>query len=367
MNQDTQIVKRLSIAELRPQMIIARDILGKSGEVLFRKGTVIDRDVFEGLRNSDIIVLYILEKSINMEKPEFLHPPKRVEVLPVVSRPEFKSFEKDYITTNEDIKRTLISISSGASINISRLYKMTDGILSKMKFIGDVFTYLSFLKNRDEYTFSHSNNVALLTNIFGMWIGLDKEQLVTLTTAAMLHDIGKTKIPDSLLNKKGKLTTAEFDEIKKHTTYGYRMLENHENIPNDVKLVALMHHEKIDGSGYPMNLPGDKIIPFAKIVAICDIYDAMTADRAYRGKICPFKVIKNFEQHSYGNLDTEYLLIFLRNIANNYVGCKARLSDERIGDIVFINRLNLSKPIVRCDTEIVDLSTTPGLEIVNII
>jgi HD-GYP domain-containing protein (c-di-GMP phosphodiesterase class II) len=182
-----------------------------------------------------------------------------------------------------------------------------------------------------------------------------------------LHDIGKTKIPIEVLNKKGRLTDEEFAVIKTHTTLGYRILEKH-NIPQSIKLAALSHHEKINGKGYPLGMAEDKIDALAKIVSICDIYDAMTANRIYRPKLCPFEVIRTFERSVYGELDTEYLLIFLKNIATTYLDCPVKLSDGRAATVIFINKLNLSRPIVRLDNgEMLDLSQTDDIVIAEML
>ena len=129
-----------------------------------------------------------------------------------------------------------------------------------------------------------------------------------------------------------------------------------------------MHHEKIDGKGYPYGLLDLQIEPFAKIISICDIYDAMTSNRVYRGKHCPFEVIKTFETNSFGQLDTSYLLIFLKNIAYMYLGVKVLLSTKEEAEVVFINNNNLSRPIVRtASNEILDLSYKKDIYIHSLI
>ena len=114
----------------------------------------------------------------------------------------------------------------------------------------------------------------------------------------MLHDIGKLKIDPKILNKKGKLTDEEFEEIKKHPVLGYEIVKDMD-LPEKIKEAVLMHHEKINGTGYPSGLKGEEISNYAKIVSICDIYDAMTSTRTYRKRFCPFQVIRNFERQNF--------------------------------------------------------------------
>jgi HD-GYP domain-containing protein (c-di-GMP phosphodiesterase class II) len=129
-----------------------------------------------------------------------------------------------------------------------------------------------------------------------------------------------------------------------------------------------MHHEKMDGSGYPMGVKEEKIGNMAKIITICDIYDAMTANRVYRDRICPFEVIKTFETKVYGELDTKYLLLFLKNIAYTYIGHWVRLSDGTEAEVMFINGAQLSRPLVRTkDEKFIDLSVEKRLYIDSLI
>ncbi len=367
MENPNGIIKRVSLDELRSDMVVADDISTKDGHILIKRNTILNETKFNLLLENNIKYVYVQEKSINLDKPVLSNVQQSAKRIPITEQKEFKEFEEIYSEKTDELKKSLIAIGEGELIDISTLFELTDGIMSKMKCKGDVFSYLSFLKTKDEHTFSHSNNVALLCNIFSTWLGYDEEQSLILTTAGILHDIGKTQVPPEILNKTGPLTVEEFNEIKKHTLYGYRLLEKRPDIPQDVKLAALVHHEKIDGSGYPIGIHGEKINSISKIVSICDIYDAMTADRIYREKICPFEVIKSFEQRSFGELDTKFLFVFLQNIAYNYIGSFVELSDGRIAEVVFINRAHLSQPIVRCDNEMIDLSVNRNIKIMKIV
>ena len=128
------------------------------------------------------------------------------------------------------------------------------------------------------------------------------------------------------------------------------------NISEAIKESALMHHERCDGSGYPLGIGENRINPYAKIVAIADVYDAMTAARVYRGPLCPFKVISIFETEGLQKYDSHYILTFLEHIANTYMNNRVRLSNGKEGDVVFMNKNSLSKPMIRCGKEFIDLS-----------
>ena len=154
--------------------------------------------------------------------------------------------------------------------------------------------------------------------------------------------------------------------MQTHPQEGYKILKNSDLDPH-VKNAALMHHERCDGSGYPLHLQGPQIDPFAKIVAIADVYDAMTSARVYRGPLCPFVAISLFESEGLQKYDTNAIMTFLSNIVNTYLLNRVRLNNGLEGDIVFINRNHLSRPTIRIGEKYVDLTQTPDLYIEEII
>ena len=144
------------------------------------------------------------------------------------------------------------------------------------------------MRDVDDLTYVHSMNVALIASVIGKWMGYNQEKIKVLTLAGLMHDIGKLLIPEKILNKPGNLTDNEYEIMKKHVNLGYEQVKN-KFMPMSVKEAILLHHEKCDGTGYPFGLKSDKIPETAKIIAIADVYDAMTSSRIYRAPICPFE------------------------------------------------------------------------------
>jgi len=360
--------KKVKINEIKPGMVVAKDIVTDEGFVLLARDTMISPSNYSKLKESSIKEVFIKEATINIKPEDLLGRPqaKQPEHIPVTKKKDFQEFAKEYEGKLEITKNRIKAISDGESVNVEELYEITNSIVKKLKTKSDVLTYVSFLKEHDEYTYSHSSNVALLSSMFATWLKFDETEMANLTTAGLLHDLGKLKIPLEILNKKGRLTEAEFDIMKSHTVVGYRILEN-QNLPENMKLAALMHHERVDGSGYPLALKDEKINKYAKIIAICDIYDAMTANRVYRGRICPFEVIKRFEVSSFGELDTDFLLTFLKNIAYTYFGSWVKLSNGTEAEIVYIHQNDLSRPIVRAGDMLIDIQKTKNITIVDVL
>ena len=162
--------------------------------------------------------------------------------------------------------------------------------------------------------------------------------------AALLHDIGKFKIPDEILLKPGKLTKEEFEVIKKHTVYGYEILNNFK-ILESTKRAALLHHEKFDGSGYPFGYTADKIDDISAIITIADVYDAMTSKRCYRDGMCPFDVIADFEYDGISKYHPKYIGMFLKKIASSYIGSTVLLTNGKKAKIIFLTE-KYSRPTV---------------------
>ena len=167
-----------------------------------------------------------------------------------------------------------------------------------------VLNMLHNMRQYDDFTYMHCINVSLLNNILGTWLGLNDHDIEILTLGGLLHDVGKLTVPDDIIRKPTKLSPVEYNIIKTHTVQGYKILQKY-SLDENIKDIALMHHERCDGSGYPLNLTADRISPYAKITAISDVYDAMTAARIYRGPLCPFKVISIFETEGYQKYDSK--------------------------------------------------------------
>lgn len=180
------------------------------------------------------------------------------------------------------------------------------------------------------------------------------------------EDIYTKDIPNRIIAKPDKLTKEEFRMIKIHTIRGYNILKNKKLDPR-IKHAALMHHERCDGSGYPYGFYAEQIDSFAKLVAIADVYDAMTCARVYRGPLCPFEVITLFETEGYTKYDPKYIMTFLEGIAQTYIHNTVKLNDGAVGEIVLINKMELSRPIIKVGDEFIDLNKRRDLQIVSLV
>jgi putative nucleotidyltransferase with HDIG domain len=350
-------IKRLGIHDLEIGMELANDVLTSNGLILIPTNTIITQNLIFKLNLYQILSVDIKEKLIEYTT---IYTNDDVEFTQ-----KYLRFKENYDRHKEKLTKQLNDISNGKNVDIKDLFNLSNNLIKSLKTKSELFNYLNHLKSVDEYTYSHSLNVSMLCNIFGQWLHLDKEEIENLTISGLLHDIGKLAIDPKIINKPGKLTEDEFAIIEKHPELGFNLVKDFD-IPQEIKLGILMHHEKIDGSGYPLKLKDSQIHDFAKIIAIADIYDALTSVRSYHKKTSPFKVIRLFERESYGLLDTRYLFVFLENIAYNYLHRKVRLSNGEVGRIIFIHRTTPSKPILDMGISIIDLEDEIDLDIEEI-
>lgn len=277
--------------------------------------------------------------------------------------PDFVQFRKEFEEDVNNFKSVMNDVvEKGTPLDVDKLMNHTLNILDITATHPNVFDMLHCMKEYDDATYVHSMNVALICNIFARWMRMNESEICMATVSGLLHDIGKTKIPDNIIKKPGKLTDSEYTLVQTHPQEGYRILQSSQLDP-EVLNAVLMHHERCDGTGYPSHLTGQEIGKYAKMVSIADVYDAMTSARIYRGPLCPFKAIALFESEGLQKYDAHCILTFLENVVNTYLLNEVRLSNGLTGHIVFVNRNKLSAPTVQTDHGFIDLSIRPDITI----
>lgn len=223
------------------------------------------------------------------------------------------------------------------------------------------------LNSKDKYTYLHTICVGIIATTIGKWLGLSPQDLSNLTLGATLHDIGKTRVPTHLLNKPGKLTQEEYEEMKLHTIHGYELIRDIEGLSESVALIAVQHHEREDGKGYPLGLVSDQIHPLSKIVAIADVFHAMSSSRSYRNASPFYEVMNQMQKDAFGKFDSKVMLVFLNKMMNSLVGKKVILTDNTVGSIIMINPYDPIRCLVMVGKELIDLRYNQHLQIQKII
>jgi putative nucleotidyltransferase with HDIG domain len=343
-------------------MLLTEDICTDAGACLIPKGTFITED---------------LEKKVK----RFRLKPIEVEIYDdSLSVEEVKGFDKDikkrrmsdeltgsYVEAKQEVKDILDAINSGKHLDSRNVDNALVNIKENVHDSFDVLKCIDSIRTVDEYTYAHCVNVSLLAMTLARWLGMNNTEVEEIAKAGLLHDIGKAKIDADLLNKNGKLTPEEFEEMKTHTTNGYRMVENMHDISRGVKMGVLMHHERTDGSGYPMGAKGDQIHKYAKVLAIADVYDAMTSDKVYKNRRPAFEVLRYMQGEMANLLDRAMLNTFVERIICHYIGDYVILNTGEIGELVHVNPRYPLKPIVQVQNVFVDLYYEKDVELSDLL
>lgn len=357
-------MKQIPVSELVPGMVTAEDVLTYDFTLIIPKGIVLTETIISRLEGYSIYYININDEIADelsqpiigmpqlQDEPSLLTSKERIR-----NSTQFQHFSNDFAQCTEHFRDNVMkSLYHNQPFFANELVEETMQMMKQEHSDISVFDMLLNLKNYDDSIYAHCIDVALISNILSKWLHFSEEDQRMATACGLFHDVGKFLLPSGVLRKPGKLTPDEFSIIKTHTIEGFHMLNRYDNIPLPVKNAALMHHEKCDKSGYPYGLGSDEIDNFAKIVTIADIFDAMTSERVYRKAMCPFSVIKHFEDDGIQKYELKYILTFLENVANSYLNHRVTLTNGMEGDVIFINRDSYSRPVIRTTAdEIIDL------------
>lgn len=365
--------KMLFSFELKPGMIVFEDVLDSTGRLILPKGLELDAETISKLEYFSILEVPIeterknvLKKITPAASKETAAPVNVLENYSekVKSSAEFGKFSSRYDEMLSIIKTNLDNLAAGRSpVDAEPMVNSIINLVRTCKNTIQIFDILYNLDASDEQTYHHSINVAVISITLGHWLHISQADLHQLALAALLHDIGKLTIPADILNKSGALSDEEFKLVKSHVNRGYDILKTQQGLDPRIPEACLLHHERCDGSGYPFGLPATKISPFAKIIAIADVYDAMISSRSYRKGLCPFDIIRIFDSEGLSKYDPHYIMTFMENIVSAYLHNNVLLSDGRIGEIIMLNKVCLYRPIVKCENGFVDLLRERNLKI----
>lgn len=333
--------------------ILADDVTDEKGVTIVAQNTVINQ--------------YIKDKLIDLKIPViWLYQPLEL-MIGLEDDINYEKLKKTYKGINLSIKRVLNDISAGCMIDYEKVVGISKLIFSDIKENRHITKYISGIKEADEYTYTHSTNVAFYSMLIAKALNFPEHRVHEVIQAGLLHDIGKLMIPNEILNKKGKLTHEEFELIKKHPILGYNFIKDIPELSESVKKAVLLHHERIDGSGYPYGLSGDSTELIAKIISIADVYDAMTQNRVYKNAATPFEAFEMFLTTGKLVFDSKIVDVFLKNTTVLFIGAIVKLSNGDTGEVVYFSPQDISSPIVRVESQYIDLSKKCGIKVLSLL
>lgn len=382
-------MEKILTQDLKPGMVTAAPVTTKRGQELIPAGTTLTKQLISRMEFYNVAFSYVEEASVLTEEDiqaalqaarnQKLAGAQTGQTVAPSTQSSAKSTPKDEVAYSQKIKRsktfqeyslhsTLVTetlkrqlegfVYNNCPMDFDALLNSVKSLITPGQTIIQYFDMLHNLRSSDDSVYGHSLNVAMISRVLGKWLKWSPSDLDSLVIAGLLHDIGKITIPPEILNKEGKLTDEEFEQIRWHPRAGYELVRDLK-IDSRIKKAVLQHHERCDGSGYPMKADEIMLDDFAMVIAIADVYDAMTAARKYRAPLCPFQVIREFEHDGYHKYKTEYLLTFLRHIATTYQNNRVILSDGQAAKIILLNQNSLSTPLVQLDDgSCIDLATS---------
>ena len=373
--------KRILTSRATQNMIVADDVYTSDDKLVIPEGTVLTEDIIDSLKEYGVFAIRIKvdddgnnaaaenekvmpagDEVLNEQRQEIKNSAEQEHesfLKQVKESKEFEVFHSAFVDSVDNLKNVFSKVvMHNEQIDGESILSDVENVVSKGRNSIHILDMLQCMRGYDDVTYVHSVNVALLSNMIGriVYPDISDEELKVLTLAGLLHDIGKMMVPDNIIQKKGRLTLPEYNLVKTHVLFGNNILKGIDNLDPRIAEVAMRHHERCDGTGYPGGYKREQIEPFARIVAIADTYDAMTSDRAYRAAICPFDVIEMFEREGIVKYDVEFLLPFLEKAVQAYMNTNVRLSTNQIGKVIMINKNEFSKPVVQVGDELYDLS-----------
>ncbi len=323
---------------------------------------------------SDVLRKAQESEAEDKDKPGLISEAIKAKEAPVDMH-EMKRIYEDAIV---DLREFMDDVVEGKKVTGKRVFSIAERIIHYLRV--DKNTLVSFINifgylgETDDYLYSHSLNVAILAGGIGMALEYNEQEILNLCVSSLLHDLGLLKIPDKIIKKPGKLSKDEFAQVKKHCSYGVDLLANISDMPESIHEVVYQHHERIDGSGYPEGKNGPEISESAKIIAMIEVYEAMTHPRPYRGqKIIPYDGVREVVQEAKRSFEPRLVKKFLRFITPYPLGSFVLLNNNEIGRIVQTHEDRPLRPVVEIffdsegkppeEPKRIDLTKSPVLHI----
>ncbi|WP_036717434.1 HD-GYP domain-containing protein [Paenibacillus sp. JCM 10914] len=346
---------RVHVTDLIPGDQMQQDAYNQSGLHVLKKGTSIRSEDISKLKQHGIDYIEIVQREVAITTdPQSDLSDAYHNLLP--------HFQLAF-----DGCSTLFSEAAETGrFNSSVVDDSFQPLINSLNEHSDVVSLLLLFNGKDDYTYRHSIQVGMLCYYIANWMGYASDEAYHIGTAGYLHDIGKCKIPSDILNKPGKLLPEEFEAVKLHTIYGYEIIS--ESMDDKISAtVALQHHERDDGSGYPRALREEQIHPYAHICAVADVYSAMTTNRVYQSKQQLLTVLRELYGLSFGKLNGKPTHAFIQQMLPNFIGKKVELTNGESGIIVMNHPSDYFRPLVQVGPRFVDLSKEVDVAIAEIL
>jgi HD-GYP domain-containing protein (c-di-GMP phosphodiesterase class II) len=330
-------MRLIATESIKPGMKLSKAITNQKGQVLINAGVPLTERMIRRLGDFGITYVYLEdEKTKDVVVHNTISDKTRKEAVDTIEK-TFKELKTDELISNS-------FVIEKATKQFSKVIR---SVILELKENKELLTLLSDVMIHDHYIFTHSFNVTLYSLAIGIELKLEDRQLEALGLGALLHDVGKMLIPQNILMKPGKLTLEEYEEVKKHTTNGFNLLRNLPNVPLVAAHCAFQHHERLDGTGYPRGIKGEEIHLFGRILAVADVYDAITTNRVYRQAMLPHEGLEILYAGTGQHFEPQMVEAFRNAVAIYPIGLTVLFNNGKKGIVVKQNPGYCDRPIVR--------------------
>ena len=309
-------MRYIIVKNLKQGMIVARPFYNKNLSLLLNEGIALKKSHINSINRIGVRGIYIHDElSKDVEFTPIVDDKTKLIFAGAVNE-MFESVGKALPHKNKNLKEIIKKLINQVSDNQDAVVNMLD------------------LKQFDDYTFQHCINVCILSIIIGVHLSFSERTLENLAMAAVYHDIGKLRVPLSIVNKPGRLNDDEFEEMKKHAALGIEYLKTTDELNSYIEMGILQHHERYNGTGYPLALKGSEISEFARIISIADVFDAITSKRSYKEAALPSEAVEYIMGNAGAHFDYDLVKVFLNRVAAYPVGLTVELNNSLQGIVV---------------------------------
>ena len=346
--------------------ILAKDINGLTNRPIMNKQTILDAELLNVLEGFLIDQVSVERTLINGEN--FL-PKEIIDNELEEEKKEDSSFISMYLKSVQAYKRLFKNWQAGSKVEVAKVREMIIPLFDKVMEAPSEILMLHHYCKKEDYLYHHAVSLGLLSGFIAYKMKFDLADIYQVTMAGCLADCGMSKISNKILTKTSKLSFEENDEMYKHPLYSYQLVQSSPILNDHVKIAILEHHERINGTGYLQRKKGDAIHIFSKIIAVADVYHAMTSERIYRIKQSPFKVMEMIMHDDFGKFDLTIVRTLLAGLTNFSIGSRVKLNNGSIAEIIFVDNNSPTRPLVKVinSHEIINLSKMRDLYIEEIL
>lgn len=344
---------RVNVAQLVPNCVVIEDVLGKSGRPLIQKNTVLTEQhllILDKFLVEDVAVSNKLADG-TVFKPKEIEARKPKEKLrkPIQQEPVVQdlTFTEHYQLVVEAFKEEFSKWERQSQIDLFRIRSMILPLFERVEAIGLNVFFLHHHARKNHYIYHHCVSLGLLSFYLAQRMGLTKKEAIQVGLSGLLSDAGLAKVNVPFKQKYQPLLHIEDDEIKKHPTLSYRLIESEKTLSQEQKLAILQHHERLDGSGFPLGVESDKVHLFARIIGLCDEYHASLCEAQFTEKPSLYHAIKRILDARFTKFDPKVVQAFIDTIAGFLMGAHVKLSNGQTAKIIFIDQNNLLYPMVQ--------------------